>query len=280
MKCPYNFAKIGSWNIHGAYYLVNNFKVNKLESEIFLKTLALHDILCLQETHCGPRDEIACHINDFHAIPHSRKRSSNNRFYGGMMLLVRKSIRKGVKVMYTEDPDILGIILNKDFFGLKQDYTVWFTYAPPSSSSYSVTREKVLCSLEKFLVTDNNGCSFILGDLNGRTTQNPDFIADDNDHHSPISVIADYRHDTPIPRNNMDRSPVDKQGKEILEICKNLNFRILNGRTHGDRWGALTRYPIAANDNPSLLDYALCSLDIISLVRSFRVHPITDISDH
>ena len=37
-----------------------------------------------------------------------------------MLLLVKKNIRKGVKVSSTDDPDILGITLKKDFFNLPE----------------------------------------------------------------------------------------------------------------------------------------------------------------
>ena len=106
----YSFAKIGSWNMHGAYYDVNGFKVNKLEDPQFLDTLTTHDILCLQETHCGQNDLLSSHINLFHPIPHCSKISNNNRYFGGMLLLIRKTIRKGVRVTSTENPDILGKI--------------------------------------------------------------------------------------------------------------------------------------------------------------------------
>ena len=69
----FNFAKIGSWNLHGAYYDVNGSKINKLEDPDFLDVLNDHDILCLQETQCGQNDLMDSHIHDFHGIPHCRK---------------------------------------------------------------------------------------------------------------------------------------------------------------------------------------------------------------
>ena len=140
MSCKYSFIKIGSWNIEGAYFKVNNYYVNKLREPEFLSNIQAHDILCVQETHCGPRDIPSQHLDQFNSIPHCRKISANNRFFGGMMLLVRKTVRGGVKVTYTHDPDILGITLKKDFFGLSEDILVWFVYAPPASSLYARNR--------------------------------------------------------------------------------------------------------------------------------------------
>ena len=152
---------------------------------------------------------------------------------------------------------ILGITLSKEFFGLQEDLAVWFVYAPPLSSSYVKNRDKVLDELEKLLISKDT--SIILGDLNGKTALEDDFINEDTDKHSPVNDIDDYIHDSPIKGNSLDANSVDKQGKMILEICKNFNLRILNGRTSGDRWGALTRFPLYRVEKPSLIDYGICS---------------------
>ena len=277
-KCNFNFAKIASWNIHGVYEKTNGFKINKLEDPGFLKTLESHDILCVQETMCGQNDTPSDHITQFDSIPHCRKKSLNNRYFGGMLLLIRKSVRRGVKVTHSAIPEILGIKLSKEFFGLEDDLAVWFVYAPPLNSPYLKNSDKVLDQLEKLLTTNNT--SIILGDLNGKTALGDDFIHDDTDKHSPVNEIDTYIHDTPLKRNNLDNNTIDKQGKIILEICKNLNLRILNGRTSGDRWGALTRFPLYRTEKPSLIDYGICSSTFLSNIRTFFVLPLGELSDH
>ena len=142
--------RIGSWNIHGVYENTNKFLTNKLESPVFLKFLGAHDILCLQETHLGPHELPVDHLTEFKAIPHCRSQSANGRYFGGMLLLVRKSVRTGVKISYTENRDILGITLKHEFFHTPKDWTIWFTYAPPLNSPYLKGKEGVLSSLESF----------------------------------------------------------------------------------------------------------------------------------
>ena len=274
----FNFAKIGSWNLHGAYYDVNGSKINKLEDPDFLDVLNDHDILCLQETQCGQNDLMDSHIHDFHGIPHCRKISNNNRYFGGMLLLIRKTIRIGIKIVSNDDPDILGVLLLKDFFGLPQDVTIWFVYASPSDSSYLTNRDDVLDCLERRLQVHEN--SLIFGDLNGKTNTRPDYVVDDSDKHSPISDIDSYVADSPLERNNSDTKPVDRRGKKILELCQSYSLRILNGRTAGDRWGHLTRFPLRLGETPSVLDYAICPTNLLKEVKSFRVYPLCHISDH
>ena len=252
--------------------------MNKLEDTNFLGVLKAHDILCLQETHCGQNDLMSSHLKTYNSIPHCRKMSSNNRYFGGMMLLIRRTVRKGVKIIPSDNPDILGILLLKDFFGLPEDLNVWFVYAPPLDSPYLNNRDGVLDCLEKHFGQYDS--PIIMGDLNGKTKTAPDYVLDATDKHSPINDIDQYITDTPVPRRSMDEKSPDTQGKRILELCQSNGLRILNGRTAGDRWGLLTRYPLSSRESPSLLDYAICSTTHTKRIESFQVYPISDLSDH
>ena len=197
-----------------------------------------------------------------------------------MLLLIRKTIRKGIKITYTDNPDILGIKMLKDFFGFKEDLHVWFVYAPPLNSPYLTDRQGVLDCFDR-LLANSDGSNMVFGDLNGKTGITDDFLMDADDKHSPINDIEGYQVDTlPPKRKNMDTKKVDKQGRKILELCQSHRLRILNGRTDGDRWGHLTRYPASTRETPSTLDYGLCNSKLIKLVRTFYVNPITDLSDH
>ena len=279
-KCSFKLLKIGSWNIQGIFQKVNSVKINKLEDPHFIKTLAKHDILCVQETHCGPREFPNSHISTHKAIPICRKISPNNRYYGGMLLFIRKEIKEGVKVIYQENsnPEIIGLKLKSDFFDLTDDTFLWFVYAPPISSPYTKSINDIFDTLEQKLDSQRN--NLIMGDLNGHTGVAPDFIDDATDNHSPINEIDFYSYDIPMKRNNVDNRAVDERGHTILEKCKNWNMRILNGRTHGDRIGEPTRYPTILPESPSTIDYALCSSGLLNKVQSFQVQPYEGNSDH
>ena len=105
MRDLYNYVKIGSWNIEGAYFKTGSCYTNKMYEPEFISTVEAHDILCVQETHCGPSDIPSQHLDKYKSIPHCRGKSGNNRYFGGMLLLIKKSIREGVKISSTEDPD-------------------------------------------------------------------------------------------------------------------------------------------------------------------------------
>ena len=127
---------VGCWNIEGLFEKINGTKICKMEKKTFQDTVKYFDILCLQETHTG-NDEILTKLNDFHTITHCRDKSSNNRFFGGFLLLVRNSIRKGIKILQNEDKDILELLLLKKYFCLDRDIKLIFAYASPITSCYA-----------------------------------------------------------------------------------------------------------------------------------------------
>ena len=120
----------------------------------------------------------------------------------------------------------------------------------------------------------------IMGDLNGRTSTEAAFIHEEHDAHSPMQDICHYEPDVPLQRSNADLNPTDEHGKFILSMCKNLQVRILNGRTAGDRWGVPTRYPLHRKEKPSVIDYGICSARLLPKLNSFYVLPHTILSDH
>ena len=53
-----------------------------------------------------------------------------------------------------------------------------------------------------------------MGDLNGRTNTDEDFVRDEHDNHSPINDTSCYTRDSsPLSRKNMDERTIDEQGK-------------------------------------------------------------------
>ena len=90
---------------------------------------------------------------------------------------------------------------------------------------------------------------FLLGDLNSRMSTKSDFI--DNDR--PIDIQYDENEvDTPIPRSSMNKGS-NRFGDSLLDICKSVNMRIVNGRLHNDKSvGRMTCY---THNGESVVDY-------------------------
>ena len=130
---------VGCWNVQGLYDKVNGIKTCKLGEETFQNILKKFDILCLQESHVS-KEHVNKTFKDYVAIPHCRSMSKNNRYFGGMLLYIKKTIRKGIKILQDFDQDVLEVVLSKTFFSLKEDKHILFTYASPINSCYTKAR--------------------------------------------------------------------------------------------------------------------------------------------
>ena len=278
-RCIFNNLTVGCWNVEGVYEKINSVKLCKLDQPFFLEILKKHDILCLQETHLS-QDEIIPQIEGYTTTPHCRKISGNNRYFGGILIFIKTSIKNGVKIGNKFDEDAIEVTLLKNFFGLCKDVKLLFTYGSPINSPYTKTRTANILDKIETQYIDDGGNFLIMGDLNGRTKRGEDFVRDNTDKHSPINMPFYTKDSYLLNRQNMDEHTIDEQGKLILGLCKSSALRILNGRTSGDENGKYTRYPSNLTDKPSVIDYALCSEPLFEGVKSFSVLPFTGLSDH
>ena len=282
MKISYTFLNIGVWNIHGLFVNVNKYKVNKLEDPAFLNRLHDFDILCLQETQCGPQDTKSLSVQGYSLIPFHRQKSANSRYFGGSVILIKSCLRKGVKVVESLNGDSIWLKLNKEFFHFEKDHYFNVTYASPSSSEYAKNTDyDIFSKLEEEVIRYRTSGNVIIGgDFNAKTETGNDFVSDQMDDHSPINNLNTYIFDNPIVRKNSDKHRMDTHGQRLLELCKNSQIRILNGRTRGDRTGKFTRYPLSLRENPSVLDYIMVDCETIKNVKYFSILPRLGLSDH
>ena len=79
-----------------------------------------------------------------------------------------------------------------------------------------------------------------------------------------------------LPRNNCDNI-LNNHGKLLLQICKNCDLLILNGRKKGDSLGNVTFH---GRNGVSTVDYIVCDQVLFQNIEFFIVKPPTSISDH
>ena len=134
----------------------------------------------------------------------NRPKSSSNRFYGGMLIVVGEYISKGISFLSSIDHhDKLWLKLEKSFFG----FDLCSIYASPESFIYTKSLPYALLQeLEKDCAKYKaKGNILIAGDLNARTSTNCDSVDDISDKFSPIINIDHHKNDGKgLPRQNMD----------------------------------------------------------------------------
>eukprot|EP00794_Sanderia_malayensis_P016224 gene16224-17860_t len=281
-----SFLDIGYWNIHGISQSAGQIKVSKLDDEEFINTVKHLDIFALAECHVGPDKNLL--INNFESFSTSRERSSNNRYYGGLTLFVRKFVRPGVKILNLNSSEIIWLKLEKSFFYLEEDIFIALLYAPPHNSPFLQKINLDISSFFQKLEEDISsyklqGKVLLLGDFNAYTSTLEDYIDHDsigNNHF--IHLPTDYTEDFPMRRVNLDIRAPNENGKLLLQLCKSSSLRIANGRIAGDELGCFTRYPLHDNRDvdPSVIDYSLISENLLPEVQRFTVNKLTSLSDH
>ena len=96
----YKLSELGicSYNIHGIWHNINNFKYNKLESPYVQNLFQKYNIIGLIETHHQQREIGDLHVNGFKCHTKCRPKSlkKGNKPSGGLAVYINNSIKQGV----------------------------------------------------------------------------------------------------------------------------------------------------------------------------------------
>ena len=210
-----------------------------------------------------------------------RRKANAKRDSGGVIVYVKHEISIGIKLLKAGPEDALWLLLDKEFFNLKENIVFCACYRIPDNSSHQpfiVSDMFDLLQENMVIYSEKYGCEFIIcGDLNCRTATEDDFISDDHIEHMPLP--DDYISDDncQFKRVNED-SVVNSAGRKLLELCKSSNLRIVNGRMGND--AGIGRVTCIKYNGSSLVDYILCSETLLSCFTEFEVMSNVMFSDH
>ena len=121
-----SFISFCSWNVGG---LITE-KGNKLHDQNFIDQIKEFDIVLLSETHVGY--ETTVDVENFFYYPFCRQKSKNNRYFGGLGILIKKDIRKGIKFLEDGNSEYQWLKLDKSFFSTeKRHLSLYIIFSPP-----------------------------------------------------------------------------------------------------------------------------------------------------
>ena len=241
-----------------------------------------YDLVLLNEIWTNHQSAID--ITGYESYCSHRKRVDNKarRLSGGVICYVKSCHTRGIKLVQNETSDILWLMLDKHYFGTKNEILLCLTYIPPEHSGGSRNNEddmfdRIILDISKLSSLYDDVSFMVCGDLNGRTGSLSDFIEHDKAEYLPLP--EDYIEDqveTSV-RVNMDKV-CNAQGKRLLELCKMCSLRITNGRIGADK--NIGRYTCYTHNGTSTVDYLLCSPSIMSYITEFTVRDQNEFSDH
>ena len=122
---------IGYWNVNK---LISK-QVDKTKDNAFAESINKNDIIGLAEVKC---DMTKCGFENFIAHYVERKPNKGKQTYGGLGILIRQNLRKGVKYLPLTCSEYQWLMLDKNFFGFDTDVYLCFAYIPPQYSSYNI----------------------------------------------------------------------------------------------------------------------------------------------
>ena len=231
------------------------------------------DIFGLAETKTVVEDIIKLDGYEYFA----KHRTKYKRISGGLGVFVKNEILQYVTVVRNDSEYIMWLKLDKMLFSHDKDTLIGIVYLPPEGSDYS--SEDSFNEIEAELISFLNQYEtlFVMGDLNARTGTSDEYVTYNiNKNVSDIlgldNELLVYLNEANGINGNVAKTRRSKDkhrnnfGSQLLEMCKNNNLYICNGRIDYDRDGDYTC------KGSSVVDYLISTINGLNLVQQFRIN--------
>ncbi|MCG7878877.1 MAG: hypothetical protein N0C90_21475, partial [Candidatus Thiodiazotropha endolucinida] len=189
---------------------------------------------------------------------------------------MKEDISKYFSFISTESDYILWFSLNKSFANTNEDIIFGAVYVPPENSRFLINDELMILEMEITQMCSKYNHVVLTGDFNGRTSNACDYLPSD----TFIADLFDFDSETEtffnpvfkldkfsVPRDRRSKdTKINNTGYKLLEICKNNNLFIVNGRLGRDR--QIGNFSFR---NTSVIDYCIISSDMFELYQDFEI---------
>ena len=167
------YLKFQSFNVEGIS--------DQLKNDVFLSSIEKFDFISLVETWLPESSKI--NIEGYYCFNKCRRKAKKARRYsGGICILVKKTLRKGVQFFSSNSDRFVWWKLDKQFFNIEEDIYVCSVYIPPSNSKhFGQSSIDSYSELQSNLIKYSRlGKVMLMGDFNSRKGQLSESI-DEND---------------------------------------------------------------------------------------------------
>ena len=264
--CPQNIPGLSciSWNINGLG--------DKLGYPHILSQLLQFDIIFLSETWlpADSKNDPDLDISGYETnnFPRAYIHEKAYRSSGGLIMYVKHSVSKYVKIVQ----NICDHFVVVSITGSNENVYIIFCYILPSDTPYfckSCDNNYVETLVDLYIKYSSMGHVYLCGDMNGRTGNAPDMPRNylvndlfcDLDEPSLQNLCTS---DSNLPsRHSKDTKP-NTQGRALLDMCKESDLRIVNGRHSCDK--GIGEYTFTRGNAKSVIDYLIsqsCNFDNI-----------------
>ena len=275
------------WNIHGLKK--EKIEIFKHKSEPTIKKIFdENELICITETWRDKYDpDILDWDDDFSEYSKIASRHcKSGRASGGTTIFIKNETREHGNIVY-QDSYHAWYKLEKSLFpSLGKTFYICFLYIPPNSSTWfrsenSYNYDKLMLDIAKY--ESMGGEVIIIGDMNARIAEEVDFVenTDENAQDDYLPIPDEFEHDNSCgvkKRKALDNKEVSGHAKELINLCRQTGFKIVNGRLgHDQDLGDFTCHTPAGS---STVDYCLARENNFDFIENFYIGDINTISDH
>ena len=161
------------------------------------------------------------------------KNEKSNKAPKGIAVFVKEDIKDYFSLVNMDNEDAIWVKMKKEKSGEKRDIFIGTCYLNPSKSKK--TDQKISNLSEDVISLQEKGEVIIIGDLNARTGNLVDTISSDKS-----DELFELSFDPPPPPRNSRDNENDQRGKDLIDLCKSADLRIINSRKTGDPFGDFT----------------------------------------
>jgi exonuclease III len=265
-NCKHKLLKIGCWNIQG-------LSEDKCQDTTVVEYIKKYDCAILIETWQNSYVNL-CNQYTYCNIA---KKSKHGRSKGGIVITMKNSVRRGVKILESYDGYMVWMKFVKEFFNLDRDLYICAIYIPPIDSSNNVLTkdkyelwDKLEESISKY---SEYGHIMVMGDLNSRISNHDETLQDSRE----IDSLSGLDQNEYNGKRNSSDHVTNMFGRKLLDICRQCNLNILNGRALGDLQGQFTSFHY---NGSSVIDYCIVNSEFYTKIVYFKVLDPTHVSDH
>lgn len=201
---------------------------------------------------------------------------------GGIGAFIKEELEQFVTVLETQSEYVLWLKISKVLLRADSDLVIGITYVPPMHSRFFNNDE-----FEFFETEISQKCTefenvILTGDFNAQTSNLPDYTEWDSSLDNQFDLDIETQQyinqkvqmetlNIPLHRNARDNKR-NNHGYRLVNICKNNNIIILNGRTCNDKQhGKLTFR------NTSTLDYVISSIPLFNKINTFNITELDEL---
>ena len=256
----FNFLKFLNWNTEGM--------LEKINLDGFCDFINSFDIIGLGETFTNPNFDFSIKFKDFDVLHCPAEKFSHlGRPSGGLVLLLKKSLKEVVEIIETGISHVLSIKIKKEFLGTTQDLLYVNTYVHPVGSVFYSNKDyqNTLEEIEQFILDQSEGkneLDIILGgDLNARVG--------DWSYQEDMGEGRDDEEEEGKTYNRTTQDQViNNHGRKLIEICTMFSLTPLGGLKEKS---FESKFTFIGHRGSSHIDHFAVSTNLIDKISSFRI---------